>query len=203
MKKFIILILLITAIIGTSCKKKTDDTPPPSPTVSTLAVVGTTWTSGTLGNITISQVSGSDVIVTGTYNGTSMSIPGKLTTDEFDDYFYSNGDKSKPYTLVNFNDAAGTQYKFNVGSSQVVRTIVSKSTTDDTYISALGMYIKTSKVKEDVPSGLTVNGKLTKTKTIYWSINHKFGVVYAQVVQTDGTILEFPLTSTNAGAGTK
>ena len=167
MKKIILLMLLITAIIGTSCKV---------------------------------QASGSDVTVTGNYNGSSLSVTGRLTTDEFDDYFYSNGDKSKPFKLVNFNDAVGTQYKFNVGNSQVVRTIVAKSTSDDMYVPALNLYIKVSRVKEDVPTGLTVNNKLTKTKTIYWSVNHKFGVVYAEVVQTDGTLLEFPLTSTNAGA---
>ena len=202
MKKIIILMVLITAIVGTSCKKKSDDTTN-TPTVSTLAVVGTNWTSGSLGTLTFSQVSGSDVIVNCTYMGSSMAVSGNLTADGFSDYFYSSGDKSKPYTLVNFNDVVGTQYKFNVGSSQVVRTVIAKSTTDDTYVSALGLYIKTSKVKEDVPSGLTVNGKLTKTKTIYWTINHKFGVVYAEVVQSDGTTLEFPLTSTNAGTGSK
>lgn len=198
MKKVIILMLLITAIIGTSCKKKSDDTNTPTP--STLAVVGTTWTSGILGSVTVSQVTGSDVIVNCTYQGNTVSVAGSMTTTGLADYFYSNGDKTKPYTLVNFNDPVGTQYKFNVGTSQVVRTVIAKSTTNDFYVSALGMYIMTSEVKEDVPAGLTVNGKLTKTKTVYWEINHKFGVVYAEVIQTDGTILDFPLTSTNAGS---
>lgn len=189
--------LLIAAVIGSSCKKKSDDTN--TPTASALASVGTTWTSGSNGNLIVSQVSGSDVVVTATYGSNSLAVSGSMTTTGFSDYFYSSGDKTKPYTLVNFDDAVGTQYKYNLGSVQVVRTVISKSTTDDFYVSALGMYIKTIDVKEDVPLGLTVNDKVTSTKTIYWSINHKFGVVYARVVKTDGTILEFPLTSTNAG----
>jgi hypothetical protein len=201
MKKFFILMLLIAAIIGTSCKKKSDDTST-APTVSLLATVGTTWSSGT-NSLTVSQVSGSDVIVTCTYGGNSIAVSGSMTTAGFADYFYSSGDKTKPYTLVNFSDPVGTQYKFNIGSSQVVRTLLSSSTTDDFYVSALGMYIKTMDVKEDVPQGLTVNGKVTKTKTIYWYLNHKFGVVYARVIYTDGTETDIPLTSTNAGAGSK
>jgi len=197
MKKVLILMLLITAIIGTSCKKKTDDTTTPTP--SGLAVVGTNWTSGN-GGLTISQVSGGDVVVTCSYPGQSpIAVSGNMTTDGFSDYFYSSGDKSKPFTLVNFNDPVGTQYKFNLGSVQVTRTVLSKSTTDDFYVGALGMYIKTMQVREDVPAGLTVNGKLTKTKTITWVLNHKFGIVYAQVILTDNSIVEFPLTSTNAG----
>jgi hypothetical protein len=199
MKKIFTLMLLITIIVGSSCKKKSDDSTTTA-TPSTLAVVGTTWSSGTTGSVSVSQVSGSDVVVNCTYQGTTISVAGNMTTDGLADYFYSSGDKTKPYTLVNFNDAVGAQYKFNVGNSQVVRTVISKSTTDDFYVSALGLLIKTSQVKEDVPTGLTVNGKLTKTKTIYWQINHKFGVVYAKIVQTDGTIIEFPLSSTNAGS---
>ncbi|MCX6282187.1 MAG: hypothetical protein NTU51_09505 [Bacteroidetes bacterium] len=198
MKKIFILILLITAIVGSSCKKKTDDSSS-TPTVSALAVVGTTWSSSGNGNLVVSQVSGTDVVVTCTYGSNSIAVTGSMTTTGFADYFYSSGDKSKPFTLVNFDDAVGTQYKYNLGSVQVVRTVISKSTTDDFYVPALSMYIKTIDVKEDVPAGLTVNGKVTPTKTIYWSLNHKFGIVYARVVKTDGTILEFPLTSTNAG----
>ncbi|MCX6285967.1 MAG: hypothetical protein NTY96_02500 [Bacteroidetes bacterium] len=198
MKKLLILTLLITAIIGSSCKKKTDDSSN-APTVSALAVVGTTWSSSGNGDLKVSQVSGTDVVVTCTYGSNVLAVSGNMTTAGFADYFYSSGDKSKPYTLVNFDDAVGTQYKFNIGSSQVVRTVLSKSTTDDFYVPALGMYIKTIDVKEDVPAGLTVDGKVTPTKTIYWSLNHKFGVVYAKVIRTDGTVLEFPLTSTNAG----
>ncbi|MCX6282617.1 MAG: hypothetical protein NTW31_00025 [Bacteroidetes bacterium] len=198
MKKILILMLLITAVIASSCKKKTDDTTTATP--SALAVVGTSWASSGIGNLIVSQVSGSDVVVTCTYGSNPpIAVSGSMTTTGLSDYFYSSGDKTKPYTLVNFDDAVGTQYKYNLGSVQVVRTVISKSTTDDFYVSALGMYIKTIDVKEDVPQGLTVNGKVTPTKTIYWSINHKFGVVYARVVKTDGTILEFPLTSTNAG----
>jgi len=198
MKKILILTLLITAMIGTSCKKKSDDSSN-TPTVSALAKVGTVW-NGNNGSLNISQVSGGDVVVTCNYGNQTIAVAGNLTTDVFSDYFYSSGDKSKPYTLVNFNDAVGTQYKFNLGSVQVVRTVLSKSTTDDFYVGALGMYIKTMQVKEDVPAGLTVDGKTTKTKTIYWVLNHKYGVVYAEVVQTDNTVLYFPLVSTNAGS---
>ncbi|MEI6883529.1 MAG: hypothetical protein WCO02_03520 [Bacteroidota bacterium] len=198
MKRTFILVMILTAIVVSSCSKKSDDTTT-GPTSSTLAKVGTTWGSNGDGTITVTQVSGSDVIINATSGGTTLAIGGSMTTTGFADYFYSNGDKSKPFTLVNFSDAVGTQYKFNIGSSQVVRTIVSVSTTNDLYVPALQMSVKASVVQEDVPAGLTVNGKITKTRTIYWALNHKFGVVFARVYFTDGTSKDFPLTTTNAG----
>lgn len=199
MKKILILIILITAIIGSSCKKKTDDTPT-GPTPSSLAKVGTNWGSGAGGSLIISQTSGSDVIINATRGGSTIAVSGSMTTSGFADYFYSSGDKSKPYTLVNFSDPVGTQYKFNIGSSQVLRTIVSVSTSNDLYVPALQMYVKASVVQEDVPAGLTVNGKVTRTKTIYWALNHKFGVVFARAIFTDNTSEDFQLLSTNAGS---
>jgi len=62
MKKIFTLMLLITIIVGSSCKKKSDDSTTTA-TPSTLAVVGTTWSSGTTGSVSVSQVSGSDVVV--------------------------------------------------------------------------------------------------------------------------------------------
>jgi len=199
MKKALILMLLITALIGTNCKKKSDDsTTPVAPTASALAKVGTVWTSVT-GSLSVVQATGGDVIVRCVQQGDTVSVAGSMTTAGFYDYFYSNGDKTKPFPLVTFSDVVGTTHTFSLGTAQVVRTVTSVSTTDDFYVPALGMYLKVFVVKEDVPA-LTVNGKLTKTKTIYWTLNHKYGVVYARAILTDGTDLEFPLTASNAGA---
>jgi hypothetical protein len=194
MKKVILAVFIITAFMLNSCKKDSVD-------ASKLSTVGTTWSSGT-GNssITVTESgSGGEVLVSAVYDGKAYAAAGKMTTEGMSDYFYSGGDKSKEFTLVKFDANVGDKYTFNVGNLQVVRTVISKSTTDDEYVPALGFYIKGIKVREDVPQGITIDGKPTTTKTITWSINHKFGIYYAEVVTTDGVTHSFPLNSTNAG----
>jgi hypothetical protein len=85
---------------------------------------------------------------------------------------------------VDYNSSVGDTYP--IGSTGKVRTVVSKSTTDDYYY---GFYlIKVMQVEENT-SFLKSTGI---NKITYWA-NHKFGLVGIQFSFTDGTSAQFPV----------
>jgi hypothetical protein len=99
----------------------------------------------------------------------------KMTSEGIQDYF--NVD-NKPQTLVKYNATVGDKYSLTLSNGKTkTRTVTAKSTTDDTEYGF--MYIKTVTVESNsIYPGFR--------KTIY-KANHKFGLVYAQVVAEDGS----------------
>ena len=196
MKKTIVLIGM-ALIIFAGCKKDSDDDSTPGPQAKEgtelLSTVG-----GSAVYLTIDEASGSDVRATISYGGDEIAnIQGSITSSGMSDYVYSNGDKSKPFKLVNYDDKVGTTWSYNVGTQKVTRSVTYKSSTDDTYVSALGFYIKIMEVTEEIPSGINVYGEASGVQQIVWQFNHKFGFVGARVTKNNGSVVNVPLQYTN------
>ncbi|QLH54406.1 MAG: hypothetical protein CH6_3349 [Candidatus Kapaibacterium sp.] len=101
-----------------------------------------------------------------------FEIKSKVTTEGIQDFHHSEGDLSKPFTLVKYSAKVGDKYEFkdNQGN-KFVREVTQRSTTDDYPI---GFWlIKVIVVEETIEEGpyKDLFGKIT-----YYT-NHKFGLV--------------------------
>jgi hypothetical protein len=134
-----------------------------------------------------------------TYDSKDYFIYSRVSKKKIEDFVYSNGDESKPFTLCDFDAGVGTKWEYTVGTQKVVREVTYKSTTDDFY--ALGLLLKVTQVEETIPEGLMIAGYPAEVKKIKWTFNHKFGWVGAEVTKNDNTVVPVYLTDTNAGSG--
>lgn len=97
-------------------------------------------------------------------------IKTKVTTDGIQDFLHSDGDESKPFTIVKYSAKVGDKWDFvDKDGNRFVREVTYRSSTDDFPISF--WLIKVIKVEETVTNGplKDVFGKIT-----YYT-NHKFG----------------------------
>jgi hypothetical protein len=180
-----ILAFLITAIVVVvACEKDEFDV------TDTFGEEGNYWTmyvdNQNVGEVTIDKNNNGNFEASFVYDGNMHTIEGKITKNGIHDYVYSNGDRSKPFTLVKFDASVGDEWAFNVGDQRVVREVVRKSSTDDVEYGFY--YIKTIDVEETIPAGTMVNGSESEIKKILWKFNHKFGFIEADITKTDNTV---------------
>ena len=111
----------------------------------------------------------------------SFDLKMKVTTDGIQEYVNSNGDESKPFTIVKYAANVGDKYEFtNSEGVKVTRTVSYHSTTDDYPI---GFYmIKVMKVEE-------TKEDLFMSKVTYVT-NHKFGLVGVIIETKTGKTLK-------------
>jgi hypothetical protein len=198
MKRFkTLLAALIMILIGVLACDKTEDE---VVVEETIGQVGTYWRmyldNSAAGEVTINENNAGDIVASFTYDGNVHTVEAKITSNGIYDYVYSNGDKSKPFTLVEFDANVGDKWEYNVGNQKVKREVVRKSVTDDVEYGFY--YVKTIDVEETIPAGTMVNGTASNIKKILWKFNHKFGFIEADITTTDNTVSK--ITSlTNAG----
>ncbi|NQV02998.1 MAG: hypothetical protein HQ542_10150 [Bacteroidia bacterium] len=197
MKKRVLFTLLLVGILFATCSKKEEE-----PTVATtdLAKVGNTW-SGSIGinptTVTIVSSDNGIVSVTVAIFDTTYTIKGKLTANEIADFVYSEGDEECPYTLVKFDANVGDEYIYNKGPLVVTRTVLEKDV--QLPVAALGLTVNCFVVEEIIPEGLILLGQsVVGSKIKYW-INHKYGIVKAELTTIWGTDEPVTLGSTNVG----
>lgn len=197
-KSFLFAGALLCITFFNSCDKQDIDKEVTDPE-KTMGKVGNYWDLGSTGypdaKITINSNNDGDVVGSYVYNGQTYQLEGRITEKGIYDYVYSNGDKNKPFTLVKFDAVVGDQWEFKVGNQTVVRKVVHKSTTDDTYYGFL--MVKTIDVEETIPSGLQVKGAASPFTKILWKFNHKFGFIMATGTKTNGTIVNLYSMGTN------
>lgn len=204
MKFNTISVLILSAVVMASCKKDSVDTLGGSQSAmglvnatvssSSAAVAGVSSITGRVTSLSdgISSFSGSAVITNATIKNIMSNWSGavingnNVTVSDVKVKFTTEGIESiqplEPGVIVNFNSEAGDSYK---GSNGAVRTVVSKSTTDDY---AWGMMnIKVMKVEENV-------NKLGVKKIAYYA-NHKWGLVAVEFTFDDNSVAKFPVYS--------
>lgn len=168
----------------------------------TMGKVDNYWTlsSTDYSDATLTIVDNDDgnVVANLSYEGDSYVVEGKITDKGIYDYVYSNGDKSKPFTLVKFDAEVGDKWEYKVGDQTVVREVVKKSTTDDTPYGF--MYVKTVDVLETIPEGVHVKNGMSQASQILWKFNHKFGFIAAEVTALDGSKTTVNQYDTNANS---
>lgn len=193
---FILILMSISGCDWLNFNKNDEETDPSK----TMGKVGNFWSATVPGypaaTITIKSNDDGNVVASIPYNGKSYDVEGKITDNGFYDYVYSNGDQSKPFTLVKFDANVGDKWEYKIGDKTVTREVVKKSTTDDTPYGL--MYVKTIDVLETVPAGVQVKGGVSQVKTILWKFNHKFGFIAAVITKNDNTQVPVYQTNTNA-----
>ncbi len=101
-----------------------------------------------------------------------FEIKSKVTSEGMQDFHHSDGNLSKPFTLVKYNAKVGDKYEFTDSyGNKFVREVTYRSSTDDYPV---GFWlIKVIKVEETIVDGpyKDLLGKIT-----YYT-NHKFGLV--------------------------
>ncbi len=101
----------------------------------------------------------------------------KVTSEGIQDYM--NADES-PLTLCKYSAKVGDTYSLKKSDGKTItRTVTARSDQDDFPYGF--MYIKTITVEQD--------SRIPGIKKIVYRLNHKFGVVYAEAVAEDGTVI--------------
>jgi len=197
---YLFLLAGILLISVTSCDWFKSDGGENTDPDETIGKIDNYWKVSSSGysNATLTIVDNDDgnVVANIAYDGDNYEVEGKITDKGIYDYVYSNGDHSKPFTLVKFDASVGDKWEFKVGNQTVVREVVKKSETDDTPYGFY--YIKTIDVKETVPEGIEVKNGESQVRQIVWKFNHKFGFISATVTTVNGKIVTVSQYATNA-----
>jgi len=115
----------------------------------------------------------------------NVDLKMKVTTEGMQDYFNKDG---AAFTLVKYDAKVGDVYTLTKSDgTKITRTVTQVSTTDDFYYS--GLLIKTITVEQD--------SRIPGVSKIVMKINHKFGIVYAELQMEDGSKIYSYLYSTN------
>ncbi|MFN8286634.1 MAG: hypothetical protein U0V74_07780 [Chitinophagales bacterium] len=102
----------------------------------------------------------------------------KITSEGMQDFFV----EGKPFIAVKYDDAQGTSYNVKMDDgTTITRTITEKTGVDDWPYGFY--YIKTSKIETICPAADPVMQKIT------YRANHKFGLVYVEVLLKNGKVL--------------
>ncbi|MDX9790359.1 MAG: hypothetical protein WC313_00815 [Candidatus Kapaibacterium sp.] len=102
----------------------------------------------------------------------SLELKTKVTTEGIQDFIYSGGDLTKPFTVVKYSSGLGDKYEFtDKDNVKITRTVVYKSETDDYPLAFWN--IKVIKVEETKDDPI-----LDK---ISYIANHKFGPIAIEI----------------------
>ena len=122
--------------------------------------------------------------VTATINGSgvlNLQFTMKITSEGMQNYFVDG----QPWT-VRYADGVGTKYTVKrTNGTELTATVTEKTGLDEWPYGFL--FIKTSLVEYDAPADDPV------ISTVYYRVNHKFGLVYLKVLGKNGKVLEMSL----------
>ncbi len=105
----------------------------------------------------------------------------KVTSEGIQDFFHSNGDISKPFTIVKYSSNVGDKYEFTTKEGKkIVREVVQKNPTEDWEL--VFWRVKTIRVEEKLDDDPLFD-KIT------YIANHKFGLVGIILNKKDGTVI--------------
>jgi len=115
----------------------------------------------------------------------NTEIKFRVTTEGVQDFFNKDG---SPHTLVKYGGAVGDKYPLTKSDGvTITRSIVARSDKDDF---PYGFYnIKTMTLEQD--------SRIPGIKKFVYRANHKFGVVYLEMVADDGSTMSTYLYSKN------
>lgn len=106
----------------------------------------------------------------------------KITSEGIQDFVYSDGNLSKPFTIAKYSSKVGDKYEFTTDDGKkITRTVVQTHGTEDWDLAF--WTVKTMRVEQPVPDD-PIMSKVT------FVANHKFGLVGAIYELKDGQIFE-------------
>lgn len=121
-----------------------------------------------------------------------FNLKSKITTEGIQDFIHSDGDESKPFTIVKYSGNVGDKWDFtDKEGNHFIREVKYRSNDDD-YPIAFGL-IKVIKVEETITEGPLKNllGKIT------YISNHKYGLVGVEWETVKGEKILFRIYPSN------
>ena len=122
----------------------------------------------------------------------TITIKGRLNDNSISDFYYSKGDESKPFTLVEFDAEVGDKYFFNLGKTQIEREVIERK---KYHISALGKEVETIGVAEYIPEGVFPELFGYNFQIVYWYISPVYGLVCVELLTDEGELIVIEFTS--------
>ena len=109
----------------------------------------------------------------------------KATSEGIQDFYYSDQDFSKPFTILKYDMGVGTSWSFTTSDGKTInRSVTEKSGLDDWPFGF--MYIKTTKVEESNPG-------IEGVSKVIFRANHRFGLIYVEYVLLNGVSVKLYL----------
>lgn len=108
----------------------------------------------------------------------------KVTSEGIQDFYHSENDLSKPFTIIKYDAGVGDKYEFTRADGRNVTRTVTRKSTDDDYEMGF-IYIKTF-TTEEVSTGDDV-------EKVEYMTNHKFGLVNVKICFKAGIDAEIQL----------
>lgn len=109
----------------------------------------------------------------------------KVTSEGIQDNMNVDG---KLHTLVKYNAKVGDKYQLSTSNGKTITRTVTERTDKDDFPYGF-FYIKTIKVEQD--------SRVPGISKFVYRLNHRFGLVFAQIVMEDGSSASFYLYSQN------
>lgn len=182
-----LILYLVVSTFLFSCNNKDEDGPTNNSS-GKLGQVGNSWDVKVAGendlSTKITEKDGDVYTLEVTYaKFISKSLKFGLTENEVVDYVYSNGDLTKPFTMVNFNAKVGDSYSAEIDGKFHYRLVVEIETYN---VPCLGKDLEMIGVYEEVPPGIpNVYFGLTIT-SIVWYWHPDYGLVCVDFFTAEG-----------------
>lgn len=199
--KLILLMTLSFVLLITNCKKDNENGAQLT-TAERLGKVGNTWNGtfpeGQKMSAQITKNENSIVTLKVDFEGEIYEFKLKISDNSISDFVYSNGDESKPYTLIQKDAKVGDRYTYESnGYAMGEREVVEVGT--EYHINCLGKKIPTIGVAEYIPYGLypTIFGYTISLIT--WYISWEYGIVCIGISTYEGDYFEIEFSIITVG----
>lgn len=182
--------LLALAILF-SCAKKDDNDENNNATGGVLGDVGNEWAAkfDDTHDISAKILANDNGLIT-----VEINIENEIDTiflhfdgNRVSEYIHSDGDLTKPFTMVEFDADIGDVYTFHLGELYFSREVIEKETY---YNEALGKEIPTIGVYEEIPYGINFQLFGVYITAIVWYWHPTYGLVCVDVYTSDGQYIE-------------
>lgn len=109
----------------------------------------------------------------------------KATSEGIQDFYYSDQDFSKAFTILKYDMGVGTSWSFTTSDGKTINRSVTEKTGLDDWPFGF-MYIKTTKVEESNPG-------IEGVSKVIFRANHRFGLIYVEYVLLNGVSVKLYL----------
>lgn len=188
MKTTRLLAIFLILVIFFSCSDKDDN----NGTSGTLGEVGNTWNAKVAGMYNISteiiEKDGDVYTLEVTYAKLASKIlKFGFSGNEVVDYVYSQGDVSKPFTMVKFDAEVGDMYYTEINGIYHHREVMEKKTYN---IPALDKDLETIGVYEWIPYEIPSQYFGYTVREIIWYWHQDYGLVCVDFYTEEGDFIE-------------
>ena len=196
MKKRRLSFILLIFVIVAGCSKSDDDSGNNDQTQqSKLGDVGNEWKAMFNNQEITARVVGSNngiLSLAVTMGKATDTVKMQLTGNSIREFIHSDGDISKPFTMVEFDAEVGDVYTFEHMGYSFNREVIEK---EIYHIDCLNANLATIGVYEEIPYGINVQLFGYTIRSICWYFHPTYGLVCVEVYTEQGEYFEIEFIS--------